>query len=398
MTAGLAQAGGVAGALGLCALMLAPRRWQRLLGFGGWALGMAALAAYLAPHGHRGLLAGAAVVGLVLVALGAAVLVRWPWLLPFVALALVPARIPVSVGDTEANLLLPLYGVVGAAALALAWELPGEDDRRRELGPLAWPLGLWVAWTGISFAWTRDVREGAIELVFFVLPFGLLAVSLARLRWRPVNVVRLYALLALEGLLFAAIGLYQWATRDVFWNPKVIVPNAYLNFYRVNSVFYDPSIYGRFLAVAILAGVAAILWGSSRRTAAAVVAVIAVTWLGLYYSYSQSSFTALAAGLLIAAGPALALARARSARRRRRCSSPGSASPTRTSGTRSRTAPRRAGTRRRAVAPRSSATAPASRCTTPCSASASAASSARTRTRSASRARSRRRPRRTRPR
>ncbi|HET7046519.1 MAG TPA: O-antigen ligase family protein [Gaiellaceae bacterium] len=298
----LAQAGGVAGALGLAALILGTRRWQRLAGFGGWAAGMALLALHLAPHGHRGLLAGAAAVGLILAAIGAAVLVRWPWVLPFVALALLPARIPVSVGDTDANLLLPLYGVVAAAALALAWELPGEEARRRELGLLAWPLGLWIGWTGLSILWTQDVREASIELIFFVLPFGLLAVGVARLPWSRLGVVRLYGLLAFEALLFAAIGVYQWVTRDVFWNPKVIVPNAYANFYRVNSVFYDPSIYGRFLVVAILAGLVVAIRGATRGTAVTVVALIAATWVGLYYSYSQSSFVALIAGVLIAAG------------------------------------------------------------------------------------------------
>ena len=53
----------------------------------------------------------------------------------------------------------------------------------RELGPLAWPLALFVAWEGLAFLWSKDVRQGAIELLFFVLPFGLLAVALARLPW-----------------------------------------------------------------------------------------------------------------------------------------------------------------------------------------------------------------------
>jgi O-antigen ligase len=246
-------------------------------------------------------LAGAAFVGCLLAAFGAALLVRWGWLLPFWVLALAPARIPVHVGDTQANLLLPLYGVVAAAALALAWELPGEEDRRRELGPVAWPLGLWVGLTGVSILWTKDLRQGAIELVFFVLPFGLLAVSIARLPWSRRGVVWLYGQLALMGLLFAVVGVYQWVTRDVFWNPKVIVPNAYLNFFRVNSVFYDPSIYGRFLAVAILAGVAVVLSGVTLRVALGASVVIAATWVGLYYSYSQSSFAALIVGVLIAA-------------------------------------------------------------------------------------------------
>jgi putative inorganic carbon (hco3(-)) transporter len=297
----LAQAGGVAGALGLLALMLGTRRWQRLLGFGGWAAGVAVLALYLAPHGHRGVLAGAAVVGLVLAALGAVLLVRWPWLLPFCALAVLPARIPVHVGDTEANLLLPLYGVVAAAALALFWELPTEERQPRELGPVALPLGLWIGWSGLSILWTPDLRQAGIQLIFFVLPFGLLAVCLARLPWSRRGVEWLYVQLAAMGVLFAGIGVYQWLTRDNFWNPKVIVANAYAPFFRVNSVFYDPSIYGRFLVVAILAGLVVVLSGVPRRIAAVAVAAIALTWIGLYYSYSQSSFAALIVGTLIAA-------------------------------------------------------------------------------------------------
>ncbi len=54
-------------------------------------------------------------------------------------------------------------------------------------------------------------------------------------------------------LVFAGIGVaHHTAARNLFWNPKVIVANAYLPFYRVNSVFWDPSIYGRFLMIAIL--------------------------------------------------------------------------------------------------------------------------------------------------
>ena len=296
----LAQAGGVAGSLGLAALMLGTRRAVRVSGFAAWVFGTGALAAYLAPHQHRGVLAGAAVVGLIAAAVGAAILVRWAWLLPFTALVVAPARFPVHVGSTEANLLLPLYAVVAAAALALAWELPGEERHARELGPIAWPLALWIGWTGLSILWTRDLRQAAIELLFFVLPFGLLAVSLARLEWHRRAVVWLCGELALMGVVFAAIGIYQWATRDIFWNPKLLVGNAYEPIYRVNSVFYDPSIYGRFLAVAILASLAVVLAKPPQRVAVIVVAAIALTWVGLYYSYSQSSFAALIVGVLVA--------------------------------------------------------------------------------------------------
>ena len=88
---------------------------------------------------------------------------RVPWLLAVAALACAPARFPVHVGSTQANLLLPLYGVVVVAALALAWELYGDDSNRtRELGPLAWPVALFIAWDGVSLLWSKDPRQGAI--------------------------------------------------------------------------------------------------------------------------------------------------------------------------------------------------------------------------------------------
>ena len=148
-------------------------------------------------------------------------------MLPFAALVCVPARIPIRVGSSDANLLVPLYGVVAAAALVLAYDLVRGDRRARELGPLALPLAAFAGWTGLSLAWTQDLHQGAIELLFFFLPFGLLAICLARLTWRPDVLKGLYALLVGMALLFAGIGVYQYVTRDVFWNPKVIVANVY---------------------------------------------------------------------------------------------------------------------------------------------------------------------------
>ena len=305
MSSGVAQVAGAVGGLGLATLMAAHRRDLRLGGLAAWAIGCAGLVVYLAPHGHHRLLAAAAVLGLIAAAAGAALVVRVPWLLALATLACAPARIPIHVGSTQANLLLPLYGVVAVAAIALAWELFGDGDRARELGPLANPLALFVAWEGLSFLWTKDVRQGAIELLFFVLPFGLLAVVLARLRWSRAWALTLYVQLAAMALVFAVIGIVQYETRNIFWNPKVKVDNAYAPsgwFYRVNSVFYDPSIYGRFLVLAILASLVVVLFrrGDSLWRIAAVL-TIGITWAGLLPSFSQSSFVALIAAVMVAA-------------------------------------------------------------------------------------------------
>jgi hypothetical protein len=301
------------GALGLAVLIAAPGRQARIAGLAAWAVGCGGLVAYLAPHGHHRVLAAAAVLGGAAAIFGGLILLRIPWLLAVATLACVPARFPVHVGETQANLLLPLYGVVAAAAVALAWRLFGEDGPSRELGLLAWPLAALVAWLGVTMLWTEDVRQGAIELLFFVLPFGLLTVALAQLAWSRTWMLVLYVQLAVMALVFALIGIVQYQTRNIFWNPKVRVDNAYAPsgwFYRVNSVFYDPSIYGRFLVIAILASLVVVL---RRRVdplwAIAAALTLAITWVGLLPSFSQSSFVALMAATMVAA---IALWRTRS--------------------------------------------------------------------------------------
>jgi hypothetical protein len=216
------------------------------------------------------------------------VLRRWPFVLPFAVLACIAARIHVHVGSTEANLLVPMYAVVAAAALLLAvGAAPGRHPRARSSA--RWPGRLlpFVAWSGVSILWTQDLRQGSIDLLFFYLPFGLLAIVLARLAWSRLIAVGLLVELTAMALVFSAIGIYQYETRDVFWNPKLLVSNAFRAFYRVNSVFWDPSIYGRFLVVAILALLVAVLFTRDRRVLLGATAAIAGIWAGLYFSYSH---------------------------------------------------------------------------------------------------------------
>jgi putative inorganic carbon (HCO3(-)) transporter len=301
LTAELARVGGPLGCFGLAALLVGTRRDLRLAGLVAWALGALLLLVHLAPRGHHVVLAAAAVVGVLDAVAGAWELRRWPWVLAVAILACAPARFPVHVGKTQANLLLPLYVVAVAAALALAWELARGDRRVRELGPLAVPLAAFAAWTGLTLAWTEDLHQGSVDLLFFYLPFGLLTVCVARLPWSRRALALLWGQLTLMGVIFATVGIYQWVTRDVFWNPKVIVANAYTPFYRINSVFYDPSIYGRFLVLAIVVSLVVVLQSTAVRVVAVAAAAIAVMWVGLLFSFSQSSFAALIAGTFAAA-------------------------------------------------------------------------------------------------
>lgn len=297
------QVAAVVGCLGLAVLLAATRREARVAGLVAWAAGLAGIVVDLAPDVSVRLLGAAAVGGVILAAAGGRLLLRFPYLLAFATLACLPARLPIELGDAEANLLLPLYGVAGAYAVALGWQLAvRRDERSRELGPVRLPLAALVAWLGLATLWADDLREAGIFVGAFVLPFGLLALGFARLPWRGRWLTWLWVGLVGTALAYGAVGMVQWATRDVFWNPKVIVGNAYLPFFRVNSIFWDPSIYGRYLAVGILTALAGVLLvGVRGRKLAGLYVVIAALWVALFFTFSQSSYAALAAGVVAGA-------------------------------------------------------------------------------------------------
>ncbi len=297
---GLAQLGGPVACLGLAVLLVARSRRNRLAGLGFATLGAVLLGVALAPDAPAKLAVGVAAA---LAAAGAAAIAfrLVPWLLPLAALACVPARIGVHLAGSGSKLLLPLYVVAIGAAILLGWELVRADGRARELGVVAWPLAAYIGWTGISLVWSKDVHQGAIELLAFYVPFTILALSVARLPWSKLGVRALYVEVTLMALVFAVVGFYQYQTRDIFQNPKVINANAYAQFFRVNSVFWDPSVYGRFLVVAIVPSLVLLVAVQARRLAPVAVAAIAVIWLGLLISFSQSSFAALLVAVVGAA-------------------------------------------------------------------------------------------------
>jgi O-antigen ligase len=286
---GLAEIAGPIACIGLAVLLLARTRRNRIAGLCYAGVGTALLAASLAPS-SRGELA-AAIAGVIVIGpLLAWLFKREPWLVAFLTLAFVPFRIS-FLGH---SLLVPLYIVALGAAGLLLWQLIEGDDRTRELGIVSWPLALYLIWVGLSVMWSVNVHAAAIDLLAFYIPFTVLAVSIARLPWRPSRVRILYGELVAMALVFAVVGFYQYETKTIFENPKLNQSNIYEAIFRVNSVFFDPSIYGRFLVVAMIATAVLIVRGRlSLRAGLAALAFIAVSWLGLLFSFSQSSFAAL---------------------------------------------------------------------------------------------------------
>jgi putative inorganic carbon (hco3(-)) transporter len=289
---GLAHLGGPIACLGLALLLVAKTQRERIAGLGFAAFGTCVLCAAVAPHRPLELLGGtfgALGIGLAL----ALAFRRLPWLFPVLALASVPVRIGVHVGDSSTKLLVALYVVILGAAILLGWDLIAGDPRVRELRAAAWPLAAYLAWVGLSISWSRDVNEGAVELLAFYVPFVVLAICVARLPWSTTGLRALYIELTVMAVAFSAVGFYQYDTRNIFQNPKLGNSNAYAPFFRVNSVFWDPSVYGRFLVLAMAPSILLVVLGRSLRWSLTAVAALVVTWLGLLISFSQSSFAAL---------------------------------------------------------------------------------------------------------
>jgi putative inorganic carbon (HCO3(-)) transporter len=294
----LAQLAAVIGALGAAAMLLSRNRRELLVGLGVTAVGEAALAVALIPAADLKLLVspplhlGGLVLGVFLVCVAAAALVRYPELVPIVLLAAAPFRISTEVGEQKAYLLLPLYVVLCAAFLALvARVLRGDEIGGPLPRVLAVPAAAFLLLTGVSLLWTRDLRQGTIELLFFLFPFSALVVAVVRSPFRPWHPRALAAtLVALAGL-FAAAGLFQRLTHGYLLAGDVERANAYTTYFRVTSLFKDPSVYGRHVVIAIAVLLVAV-W-LARIGFWLGTALIAFLWAGLFFSYSQSSFVAL---------------------------------------------------------------------------------------------------------
>jgi O-antigen ligase len=255
---------------------------------------------------ERGVLAvGAAAVGLAAVGALAWLFARRPGFLAVLALAALPFRVPVQAGGSTANLLVPLYVVIGAGALA--WLVPrlsaryqGEPGEPRS-GALEWVLMGAIVLYALQALYAEDSAKALEQVVFFYVPFALLFALLRGLEWTPRRLAWGGGVLVALALVFAAIGFWEFQTRHLLLNPRVIASNQFEEYFRVNSLFFDPNIYGRFLALVMIGLASVLLWAKRPRSLAWTIAALVVLWGGLITTLSQSSFAALLLGLFVLA-------------------------------------------------------------------------------------------------
>lgn len=251
------------------------------------------------------LVIAAVLLGLAVVAVLALVFTSRPALLPVFAVAAIPFRVPIAVGDTSASLLVPLYLVIAGGCVAYMVERIRGSDGDGEAGRPGWvelAALAFVAVYAVEALYSSDFSKALDQLVFFFIPFALLLKLLLGVRWSAKVVVACAAVAVALALFFSGVGFWEYETRHLFWNSSVIDANQFSAYFRVNSVFFDPNIFGRFLAVAMLVVVSMMLWDVKRRWYMLFVVVLAVLWGGLLITFSQSSFGSLLVGLAVLAG------------------------------------------------------------------------------------------------
>jgi putative inorganic carbon (HCO3(-)) transporter len=318
----LAVAGAIQGAALLAAagaaavvLLSTDRRRRAAAMIAALVLALAAVATLAGDEldRHAAAAGGVAAAGLVAIAVLAMVILRRPAALGMMAVAAIPFRVPVAIGDDTASLLVPLYAVIAAAALAQAvrWLGRGGAERAQAAGPdvpgrrlrrLERALAAVLVLYALQATYSTDLEQAVKNVALFYVPFALLFRLLLDVRWSRRLLLRTFYVAVGLALVFAGVAFFEYATgRLLLVNEKVQDANDLKPYFRVNSLFFDPNIYGRFLALAMIAITAALLWTRRRRDTALLAAALAVLWAGLVLSLSQSSFAALLVGLAVLA-------------------------------------------------------------------------------------------------
>ncbi len=258
---------------------------------------------------------GALVLALILggTALGAtaATFQRVPAAFAIAAFAVLPLRLPIQIGGETNFLLIPLYGVIAGGFLRGLWLCAArrEDELRTSSAPrageppvvryLSIALAISLVVYAVGIAWSDNPTNAIRTVAFFLAPFASMLALLRDVRWHRKLVGQVLLASVIVAVGFALLGIWQYLTRDLLLNKDLKDANELHLYFRVNSLFRDPNVLGRYLAFAIVGVGAWIAWQRPRREAIAGLAAAAVMLVALALTYSQTSFAALAVGLAL---------------------------------------------------------------------------------------------------
>jgi len=296
----------VFGALVVCTALLAGFSFQALRSTGGSASRLA--------H-HLPLLGVAGLAGLVFLAAATWLAWRYPeWAMPAVII-LAPLRVGIALGSNTSNLLVPLYLLLIAVAIAEMvvrdrLVLPADwrpDPVRIALAVMIAVVGLSSLWVGQNYAGhAKAFGDALIELFAFFLPFGVLYFVLYRYVSDARHLLRLLITFVGAGAALAVIGIVQYPTHLIIVNRAGIEKALTLEHtFRANALFWDPNIFGRFLVLVMIVGTALLLTVRLRGTALGrrytllLGGAVALAAVAFVVTFSRSSVVGLAVGALV---------------------------------------------------------------------------------------------------
>jgi O-antigen ligase len=252
-----------------------------------------------------GVIAAGTVGALVVIGALSLLMRRRPDAFPLLAILALPFRLPISTDGRTVNLLIPLYLVIAAGTLVHLvprWlNLGASEAPRRSPILLEWLLLGAVVLYALQGTYSTDHTKAAENIAFFYIPFGLLFMLLRDVCWKRELVLKCLGMAVVLAVVFVGVGLIEYSRKTLFLNPKVVAADLYSNYFRVNSLFFDPNIYGRFLALVMIAVTTIVLWSRRRREVLIGAGVLAWLLAGLITSFSQSSIAALLLGLAVLA-------------------------------------------------------------------------------------------------
>src|SRR5215211_896788 len=256
------------------------------------------------------LIAGGALLLAAAIVAGAAISRRFEDALSIAAFAVVALRVPVDLAGETSNLLVPLYLVIAAGLGGVLWgELRGLPNRAPASRDPEAPAIVWLrrllAATLVMYAlqaiYSDDVSNAIENACFFLVPFAALFVLLTETRWTERRLVAVAWVVGGVAIAYALVAVGEYATRELLLNSELEDSNQLKPFFRVNSLFYDPNIFGRYLALVLVVAGAGVAWSRGGWRAALAVAGGLVLLAALVLSFSLTSFAALIAGLVVLA-------------------------------------------------------------------------------------------------
>ena len=190
-----------------------------------------------------------------------------PPALPIVAVAVLPLRVPLEIGGETANLLVPLYLVIAAGVITAALAEPRPPGRAATVAdhgcagcsPRPWSS------TRSRRATPRTSRTRSRTSASSWSRSRSCSCCSPSSSGRRALLRRTLIAVALVASACALVAIYQYFARDLFLNPELFDANELHVYFRDNSIFFDPNVFGRYMALALTAIGACIAWGGARR-------------------------------------------------------------------------------------------------------------------------------------